>query len=315
MLNPALSPLLQTQTPLYQRLREDEAHRRLETYAARAALPVRDVELQTLLHLPRGVADDKAFDPAAPLYGEVIEQSIALLHARMNGFEDWLVAPAESHHALAQLEFGCVPEEEALLIHRCFHYIGSPRPNSLHFGLRLPQSGRLAALLSFSPFDLPYMAAGLPPEITPAAVMMLSRAFAFEWAPANKMSYLMGKVWHWFAGARPAIKMFLTYVNPNLGFTGAAYRAANWLYFGEEGETRYAYLDRVYITDRRLVELFGTANPTLLRRRLKSRFSLAQLPLAPLQLFAYFNTRALRRRSTSPFDFHFTRPLAPLAAA
>jgi hypothetical protein len=47
-----------------------------------------------------------------------------------------------------------------------------------------------------------------------------------------------------------APRLLLTYRNPNVGFTGASYRAGNWILWARERGTRYSYLDRQYITDR-----------------------------------------------------------------
>ena len=96
-------------------------------------------------------------------------------------------------------------------------------------------------------------------------------------------------------------KILLTYVNPNLGFTGASYEASNWVYFAREENTRYSYLDGYYVTDRVLESKFGTANPTKLKCIYGKRFESTTMPLLALDLYAYFLEKATRIRNSNAF--------------
>ena len=77
----------------------------------------------------------------------------------------------------------------------------------------------------------------------------------------------------------------LTYVNPNMGFTGSSYRASGWCLLGTEPGTSYRYLDHRYVTDRRLVAAYGTCQDTALRRLLGGRYTRSIMPLEPLLVF------------------------------
>jgi hypothetical protein len=55
---------------------------------------------------------------------------------------------------------------------------------------------------------------------------------------------------------------YVTYVNPNMGFTGSSYRASGWHLLGTEPGTTYRYLDERYITDRALSAAFPAGPPT-----------------------------------------------------
>jgi len=77
----------------------------------------------------------------------------------------------------------------------------------------------------------------------------------------------------------------VTYVNPNMMFTGGSYRASGWRPIGEEPGTRYRYLDARYITDRELAARFGRHEDKTYRHLLGSRFAFSTMPLRPLLIF------------------------------
>lgn len=112
---------------------------------------------------------------------------------------------------------------------------------------------------------------------------VVSRVFAFEGAPKNSISYLLSRVAR--AERRRGVTDLLTYVNPNMGFTGNSYRASGWRLLGKETGTTYRYLDGRYITDRRLEAEFGKHNDRTYQKLLGARFSFSTMPLAPLLVF------------------------------
>ncbi len=123
---------------------------------------------------------------------------------------------------------------------------------------------------------------------------MLSRVFAFDWAPPNAITFLVRRATVVARERHPTARMILTYVNPNLGFSGASYRAGNWSLIAREHGTRYAYLDGEYVTDRHLAVTFGTSEPTHLLDRIGDRFAVSRMPLAPLNVYALALERRLR---------------------
>jgi hypothetical protein len=58
----------------------------------------------------------------------------------------------------------------------------------------------------------------------------------------------------------PSVELLVTAIDPNLGFTGCSYRAANWQQWMTVKARPYLYENRRYITPRQLRERFGTAN-------------------------------------------------------
>jgi hypothetical protein len=87
----------------------------------------------------------------------------------------------------------------------------------------------------------------------------------------------------------------VTYVNPNVGFSGASYRASNWSLFAYEAQLGYTYLDGIYTTRRQLKNKFGTDDHGILSTLLGDRYTVSQWPLEPLMLFAYSSNPLIRR--------------------
>ena len=163
---------------------------------------------------------------------------------------------AEVAPRLDDLDVRLVPSAEAAPVVEQFHYLRSARRGSAIVAAR--HEGRIAALCSLSSLDLPHIAERLPLD-DPAEAAVVSRVFAFDWAPRNVISYLLARAEAIWTADAPSLRMLVTYLNPNMGFTGASYRAANWVPLGTEAGTRYAYLDGRYITDRHVAGLAPAA--------------------------------------------------------
>jgi hypothetical protein len=268
----------------------------------------RDLELQVLLYLPRLMHGDERPYPDADTFANEIRRLIALIRNRVNPFATWRDDPLTPLTNPRDTNFVQVPEEEAHIIHERFHYLSSFRPNSLSFGLKTIKESRLASLVTLSPFDLGHVIHALPYEVNESNVLVVSRVFCFDWVPLNTVSYMMGQIYKQVRLMRPDVKMLLTYINPNLAFTGASLKASNWVFFGYEAGTRYAYIDKEYITDRELVRHYSTANPSQLQMKLQNRFEVSRIQLDPLQLYAYFIDKKLYAQHTEGFQFEFQRP-------
>jgi hypothetical protein len=195
------------------------------------------------------------------------------------------------------LQFASIEEAIAKSLLERFHYLLSHRLNSLHFGLLHPDAGSWPlAMVSLSAFDLRNMENGsAATAINRVSTVVISRVYAVQSAPANSISYLFGRLRRWLNDNRPEVTTLLTYLNPNIGFSGSSYEADNWILYGDEHDTRYVYVDLDYKTDRYLAEKFGTANVEELRVRLGHRVSTSLFPLRPLQVYA-------RRTSNEPID-------------
>lgn len=266
----------------------------------------RDIELQVLLHLPRFL--NSGVFPSPFIFEDEVERLGTLVETRVSPFADWQRFPTQPSVLPHDLKFTEVSEIEARIIHERFHYLASYRADSIHLGLRTLADNRLVSLLTLSPFDLRHITSKLPCEISSSQVLVVSRVYSFDWAPANTISYLMGQVYKWLKWEKPDVKMLLTYINPNVGFGGSSLKASNWVFFGRESGTRYAYLDGLYTTDRELISRFGTSNPYQISHSLKERFQVTQFPLAPLLLFSYFLSKELSSRYAKGFNYDVGRP-------
>ncbi len=265
-----------------------------------------DLTLQLLLHVPRLVVngsfpDDVVFVREAERLGRIVA-------FRQHPYDDLQRPPLHPIKSPHDLETAWIDEEEACIIHERFHYLASFRENSLHFGLRMKDDKRVVALLSLSPYDLGHLTPKLPDAVAASEVAVLSRVYSFDWAPRNTLSYAMGQLFKAVRGDQHRLKMILTYLNPNVGFGGASYRAANWTLFGREWGTHYAYLDGNYVTDRSLRQCYGTSDAAPLRLLLGSRFKTNGMELDPLLLYAFVLDRHLAREHPADFDIDVRLP-------
>jgi hypothetical protein len=250
----------------------------IDAVSRRARVPARALRLHALMQLPR-IADElgRAESTTARSELERLATELPALH-------EWYRQPV----TLASLRGPYVIDEAtARWVCERFHYLHSHRVESIAFGLVTSEGPVALAVISTN--DVPFLdvlakANGVK---NPA---ILSRVFAFEGAPRNAISYLLARV----ARTVPAMGHdgLLTYVNPNLGFTGVSYRASGWELVGEQPGTRYCYLDSHYITDRALSQRFGSRSPSEYLALLGDRFETSRLPLRPLEIFG----RRCRRR-------------------
>lgn len=218
--------------------------------------------LQLSLHLPR-------FPHNIALQGNTIMAEAKRLSQRLHKIQAPYISEtsgliSDSNYSLQDMRFCEVSENISLPILNSFHYILSARSASYHFGLKASLNDLWPVIMcSLSPFDL----ANITPVIEergyrPERCMVLSRVFAFPACPKNAVSYLLRRLRCWLKDHKPEVELLLTYVNPNMGFTGACYLADNWTLLAYEGDTRYAYWDQNYITDRKLAT--RTQNESLL---------------------------------------------------
>ena len=94
--------------------------------------------------------------------------------------------------------FGEVTDSQAKVVLENFHYLRSYRYESQHFGLLWEDQGqsRLMAMATLSPFDLSHLEPLIVGKAEPSEVTVLSRVFAFDWAPRNTISYLLSRLIH-----------------------------------------------------------------------------------------------------------------------
>jgi hypothetical protein len=127
----------------------DEEFARL---ARAAGVNQRDLKTLSLLYLPR--LGSSSVLTQQDVRNEIRRVSVFL--RRRGEFEPEPNSIAPLVHDLSQLAFSQIPEEVASSIVRKYHYLGSSRRNSTHFGLTLPsvKKRNLCAVLTLSRFDL-----------------------------------------------------------------------------------------------------------------------------------------------------------------
>jgi hypothetical protein len=241
--------------------------------AAETGVPERDLTTRLLLHLPR-MSEYELHAPDAVLREAFrLAEKIRLVRA---GHSEWVARPKIEQLCKGEISFRVCEEEIAQEIYRGFHYIGSPR-EGCHFGLFHRDDEIPMALVTASPLDVQYLERAI--EAPAESVLMVSRVYAFDWAPRNSISCLLSQFVNWVRAFRPEIRCLVTYVNPNLAFTGAAFRASNWRHFTTHA-TVYRYLDRDYISHR----TYGALTSGERSRVTESQFGLKPLDVYRLTL-------------------------------
>lgn len=248
---------------------------RVQTIAQSTNRPTRPLHLQALLQLPR-VADTHGFAPIAraePLIRELAEE----LPPNAEWFVPNLISSPRA------LRFSSTDSDKVYDMMERFHYIRSPRTDGRAYALST-RDDRLVGLCISSPLDVAWLQRLLALTGRRSGfARVISRVFLFEGAPRNSISYLLSRAAR--AERHLGVTDFITYVNPNMGFTGSSYRASGWCPLGIESGTKYRYIDERYITDRELAAKFGTRSDPDFQRLLGSRFAVSVMPLEPLLVF------------------------------
>lgn len=222
----------------------------------------RALGVRVLLHLPR-VATSSGWVTRTQVARELVH-SAWRLRDDVQAVRD--LVPA-GKFSLPELSFGPVEAVQAETIFSRLHYLRSARPGSLNFALLDPVDRLPVSLCSVSPLEWKRVGAltqaqfGIPPEKT----WDVSRVYSCPAAPPNAISFLLARVRSSLRRSGFGIELLITVVDPNLGFTGASYRAANWQRWLTVQARPYLYHERRYITPRQLRHRFGTSKLAELR--------------------------------------------------
>jgi hypothetical protein len=249
----------------------------VESAARLTGRPPRPLFLQALLQLPR-IANAIGFASA-----ELTQPILTELAMELPCSEAWSVAGSVGSSPRSLRFHSACPDEVREVMER-FHYLRSARLDGRVYGLS-SERGRLVAFCASSPLDVDRLGDLLRHEhrVT-ATARVLSRVFAFDGAPSNTISYLLSRAGR--SERRLGTTDWVTYVNPNMGFTGVSYLASGWHLLGDEPGTTYRYLDNRYTTDRELAVRFGPHDDDTYSRLLSDRFAKSKMPLAPLRVFS-----------------------------
>lgn len=235
----------------------------------------RAVHLRLLLHLPRlaGTRGEVAVDAA--------RAEARRLAARLPSIAAWKV---RDQPKLADLRLTVVADSLAAEICQRFHYLGSHRQQSRCYGF-VSTAGHPAALAVTTDCDVDVLRRCALDHFDDASPRVLARVFAFDGAPTNTLSRLFRLVRE--EERELGTQSLVTYVNPNMGFSGSSYRASNWVLLGDEPGTTYRYLDGQYMTDRELARCLNRskADDNALRTAFGPRYERSEMLLQPLQIF------------------------------
>jgi hypothetical protein len=188
----------------------------LNRVAADYRIGSRALRLQVLLHLPRLVSPEAW--PSSDTINAEVTRLAQIVADRVEPYRHWLDGPAEEVSTPSSLILEWIPEAIALVFHERFHYLASPRNDSIHFGLTTPEEGRIAAMLTLSSFDLWHLRSVFPEQLTPSRIRVISRVYAHDWAPHNSISFMISKVINWIKRTDTSTASLITYLNPNLGW-------------------------------------------------------------------------------------------------
>jgi hypothetical protein len=230
--------------------------------ATRRDLDHRALSVRTLLHLPR-VANARGYVSRAQVDRELFFTG-RQLRKDMSAASGLISAGKPE---LGELEFTLIPEPQAEAIFSKLHYLRSGRPNSLNFALIDPCDRLPLTLCSVSPLEWRRIASQIQTrfEVPATKIWDISRVYSRNGAPPNAISYLLSRVRSALRRSEHDIELFITAVDPNLGFLGSSYRAANWQQWLTVQARPYLYYERRYISPRQLRQEFGTSNLTELQ--------------------------------------------------
>lgn len=252
--------------------------------AERKKVEPRALAVRALLHLPR-VAGRKGWVSRRQVDAELERCAADLLDDQAKVRR--LIPPAADYR-LDQLTFVAYDNDEVPAeIFTHLHYLRSARPGSRNYALVDPDRGLPISLCSVSPLEWRRVGRqitkqfGVPME----AVWDISRVFSFDVAPPNAISYLLSRVRNDIRKTEPGVRLLSTAVDPNLGFTGTSYLAANWHRWMTIKARPYMYFDGAYVTPRQLRTRFQTTNLEDLTAAYGDKFELSHAKLLDSMIF------------------------------
>jgi len=228
----------------------------------RHGVPNRALSVRTLLHLPR-LARPNGTVGRNQVISE-LNRNAARLRRDQRSIERLI---PKDKFALSDLRFVRLGNSEADQIFSSLHYLRSARAESVNFALVDPVNMLPVTLCSVSPLEWMRVGRQLQAQfgVPLGAAWDVSRVYSFDVAPANAISYLLSKVRQVIRREIPSVQLLTTAVDPNLGFVGSSYRAANWQQWMSIEARPYLYVDGIYASPRQLRTRYGGANLVELR--------------------------------------------------
>ncbi len=250
--------------------------------ARRAGVEPRALAVRALLHLPR-VASYTGWMTRGEVQRE-LKISADRLRSDAHAARGYL--PREEF-ALCDLAFEEIDASRALPVLTLLHYLRSARPGSLYFALVDPVRRLPVTLCSLSPLQWKCVGNQIRSQfaIPPQRIWDVSRVYSVDTAPRNVISLLLSRVRTYVRHNLSSTDLLLTAVDPNLGFTGCSYRAANWQQWMTVKARPYLYEDGRYVSPRQLREEFGTSSLVELQAKYPGRFQQSRVRLLDSMIY------------------------------
>jgi hypothetical protein len=251
----------------------------------RRGVEARGLAVRARLHLPRVARPDGTVGRRLAL--AEVSRSVRHLSADVTAIRR--LVPTGGVRDLEDLRFVVYDDDKAFAVFTHMHYLRSARPGSVNFALVDGSSGLPVALCSATPLDWRRLGSALEQRygVPVQQIWDISRVYSFEVAPYNAISRLLAQVRRWFRSERRNVRLLVTTVDPNLGFTGASYRAANWQEWLRVRPRPYLYLNRQYVSPRQLRQEFGTSGRHELRERLGVRLEVSRAALLTSSIYGW----------------------------
>jgi hypothetical protein len=246
-------------------------------------VPERALTVRTLLHLPR-LARLNGTVRADQVDAE-LKRNAKRLRRDVESISDLI---PQNRYPLSDLDFVRIGSGYANQVFSTLHYLRSARDGSLNFALMDPVKRLPVTLCSVTPLEWTRVGRQLQTQfgVPLGAAWDVSRVYSFNAAPANAISYLLSRVRQVIRREIPGAQVLTTAVDPNLGFVGASYRAANWQDWMSIKARPYLYVDGIYASPRQLRSRFGGANLDELRRSHRDhRFDQSRAALLDSKIF------------------------------
>jgi hypothetical protein len=247
-----------------------------------ARVEPRALAVRALLHLPR-VASYNGWVTKWQVERELRISAELLRHDER---------VARSHVPVAKfllrdLSFEEIDSFRALPVLTSLHYLRSVRPGSRYFALVDPVDSLPVSLCSVSPLEWKCVANQISTQfsIPRERAWDVSRVYSVDGAPHNAISSLLSRVRTYLRRNLPSTDLLVTAVDPNLGFTGCSYRAANWQQWMTVKARPYLYDGGRYVTPRQLRDRFGTSSLVELQAKYGRRFQRSRVRLLDSMIY------------------------------
>ena len=250
--------------------------------AQRVGVEPRALAVRALLHLPR-VASSKGW-----ITGRQVQRELRISAERLR--DDTRATrgyvPLEEF-PLRDLVFEEIDSSRALPVLTRLHYLRSARPDSHYFALVDPVRRLPVTLCGLSLLQWRCVANHMRSQfsIPPERIWEVSRVYSTDIAPRNAISSLLSRVRVFLRNNTSAADLLVTAVDPNLGFTGCSYRAANWQQWMTVRARPYLYENCRYVSPRQLREHYGTASLVELQAKYPGRFQQSRVRLLDTMIY------------------------------